>query len=74
MRTVSVHEGHGVWSVFVDGTWRGIIWIEIVDGVPVVLDVQPADERLLPPVLRQHTKRRRRSGWGWSVVGELLEM
>jgi len=75
MRSVSVHEGGGVWSVFVDGdTWRGVVWVELVDGVPVVLDVQPADGVQPPPVLRRYAKRRRRSGWGWSVVGELLEM
>jgi len=74
MKTVSVHEGGGVWSVFVDGEWRGVVWVELVDGVPVVLDVRPADGFQPPPVLRQHTKRRRRPGLGWSVVGELLEM
>jgi len=74
MKSISVREGDGMWSVFVDGTWRGIIWIEIVDGVPVVLDVRPADGVQPPPVLRRHTKPRRRPGLGWSVVGELLEM
>jgi len=75
MKTVSVSVHEGAWSVFVDGdTWRGWVDIEIADGVPVVLDVQPADERLPPPVLRRHTKRRWRSGWGWSVAGELVEM
>ena len=73
MKSISVREGDGMWSVFVDGTWRGIIWIEIVDGVPVVLDVQ-ADERLPSQYRRRHTKRRRRPGLGWSVVGELVEM
>jgi len=75
MKTVSVHEGRGVWSVFVDGdTWRGVVWVEIVDGVPVVLDVQPAGGVQPPPVVRRHTKPRRRPGWEWSVVGELVEM
>ena len=78
MRTVSVsvHEGGARWSVFVNSdTWRGWVDIDVADGVPVVLDVQPADERLSPPALQQRAKpRRRRPGLGWSVVGELLEM
>ena len=75
MKSVSVHEGGGVWWVFFDGdTWRGWVLLEVSDGVPVVLDVRPVDGVQPPPVLRRHTKSRRRSGWGWSVVGELLEM
>ena len=72
MKTVSVHEG-GVWSVFVDGDWRGWVDIEITDGVPVVVGVHE-QPRPRPPVLVPHGKRKRRSGFGWSVVGELVEM
>ena len=73
MRSVSVHDG-GFWSVFFDdGDVRVWVDIEMSDGVPVVVGVQ-VEQRPRPPVLVPHGKRRRRPGWEWSVVGELLEM
>ena len=74
MKCVTERVGVDKYQCFFDGQLRAWVDIEILDGVPVVVGVQVEQPRPRPPVLVPHGKRRRRSGLGWSVVGELLEM
>jgi len=74
MKCISVRESGDIWSVYVQSdAWRGVIWLDLSGGVPVVIDVIPSEPRPVPlPRPPRLPKRRRR--WGWSPVGEFMEM
>lgn len=74
MKCVTERVGNVYQCFFDDQGLRVWVDIEILDGVPVVVGVQVFEHAGRPWRERVRLVRRRRSGLGWSVVGELVEM